>query len=101
MTGYPRLKGITFTNQPANTMHTTHDTSGPGDRIPIELIRARAHQLFESRGGESGHALDDWPLAEHEIRHHRGVEPPGHASAPDSHLPSRRMFPDPPLLLLT
>lgn len=84
-------------------MHNTHETDGPGDHFPVEPIRARAHQLFESRGGESGHALDDWLLAEREIRHHRGVEPSGHAgtSAPDSRLASRRMLPGSTLLLLT
>ena len=33
----------------------------------IELIRARAYRLFESRGQQPGHALDDWLQAEREI----------------------------------
>jgi len=32
-----------------------------------ELIRARAYSLFELRGQEPGHALDDWLEAEREI----------------------------------
>src|SRR5258705_9232152 len=33
----------------------------------IELIRARAYRLFQSRGQQPGHALDDWLQAEREI----------------------------------
>ena len=32
-----------------------------------ELIRMRAYQLFEERGYEHGHDLDDWLQAEGEI----------------------------------
>ena len=32
-----------------------------------ELIRARAHQLYEERGCEDGHAEEDWLQAEVEI----------------------------------
>ena len=32
-----------------------------------ELIRERAYQLFEERGYEHGHELDDWLQAEAEI----------------------------------
>jgi hypothetical protein len=33
-----------------------------------EEIRRRAYQLFEARGGEDGHELEDWLRAEEEIR---------------------------------
>lgn len=33
-----------------------------------EGIRKRAYELFEARGGEGGHELDDWLRAEEEIR---------------------------------
>ncbi len=33
-----------------------------------ELVRARAYELFEARGRESGHELEDWLRAEEEIR---------------------------------
>lgn len=32
-----------------------------------ELIRKRAYELFENRGKEEGHDLDDWILAESEV----------------------------------
>ena len=31
-------------------------------------IRQRAYQLFEARGGEDGHELEDWLRAEEEIK---------------------------------
>jgi len=31
-------------------------------------IRRRAFELYEARGSQDGHALDDWLLAETEIR---------------------------------
>jgi hypothetical protein len=34
-----------------------------------EQIRRRAHELYEQRGREEGHALDDWLQAESEIAH--------------------------------
>ncbi len=33
----------------------------------LEQIRARAHELFEQRGREEGHDLDDWLQAEAEV----------------------------------
>ncbi len=41
-----------------------------GDADVEELIRRRAYELFEARGCEPGHALEDWLRAEREIRHH-------------------------------
>ena len=37
-----------------------------------EIIRVRAYQLFDDRGRQSGHELDDWLLAERECLHHLG-----------------------------
>ena len=34
------------------------------------IIRERAYQLFEARGRQSGHELDDWLRAEREVKHH-------------------------------
>jgi hypothetical protein len=39
-----------------------------------ELIRARAYRLFELRGWQPGHALDDWLQAEREVL--RPLPPP-------------------------
>lgn len=33
-----------------------------------EEIRRRAYELFEARGGEDGHELEDWLRAEDEIK---------------------------------
>jgi hypothetical protein len=33
-----------------------------------EDIRQRAYELFEARGGEEGHELEDWLRAEEEIK---------------------------------
>lgn len=36
----------------------------------VEEVRSRAYALYKSRGGEDGHDLDDWLLAEQQaIRH--------------------------------
>jgi hypothetical protein len=46
------------------------DTSGcPIESLPI-LINKRAYELFEQRGRESGHEMEDWLRAESEIKHH-------------------------------
>jgi len=37
----------------------------------LEQIRARAHELFEQRGREEGHDLDDWLQAEAEVAKQR------------------------------
>ena len=51
-------------------MHYGPDTSGcPIECVP-DLIRKRAYQLFEARGRQTSHELDDWLQAEHEIKHH-------------------------------
>ncbi len=41
----------------------------PGPLAPTpEQIQRRAYELFEARGGEPGRELDDWLLAEHELK---------------------------------
>ena len=49
------------------------DTSYPTVEKMSELIRERAYQLFEERGRQSGHELDDWLQAEQEIRKRYGI----------------------------
>jgi Protein of unknown function (DUF2934) len=51
----------------------THPPKKPPTAInePQELehqIRQRAYELYEARGGEDGHELEDWSRAEEEIR---------------------------------
>ncbi|MGC2183110.1 MAG: DUF2934 domain-containing protein [Terriglobales bacterium] len=42
-------------------------TSEPHDPKVEEQIRLRAHELYEARGREEGHELEDWLRAEEEI----------------------------------
>ena len=53
-------------------MHPAADTSGCPIKCIPDLIRKRAYQLFEARGRQQGHELDDWLQAEREIKHHLG-----------------------------
>jgi Protein of unknown function (DUF2934) len=61
----PALKNTGTTTFPLMP-HTTAEacTSSNG---ALEAIRARAYRLFELRGQEPGHAMDDWLQAEREI----------------------------------
>jgi oligoendopeptidase F len=36
-----------------------------------EQIRRRAHELYEQRGRDEGHELDDWLQAESEVTRHK------------------------------
>ena len=38
----------------------------PPDQVQ-ERIRQRAHEIYEARGREHGHDLDDWLIAESEV----------------------------------
>jgi hypothetical protein len=49
-----------LTKKPAATV--------PSDRSELEImIRERAYELYEARGREDGHDLEDWLRAEDEI----------------------------------
>ena len=48
--------------------HQSTQSQNPPDQS--EVAR-RAYELYESRGGESGHDLEDWLQAEREINEHR------------------------------
>lgn len=37
-------------------------------KIPEELIRQRAHEIFLERGSQPGQELEDWLQAERELR---------------------------------
>ena len=54
-------------------MFYTANTTPYSDEWLLALIRARAYELFEIRGRDDGHALDDWIQAEREIKHHLGL----------------------------
>jgi len=52
------------------TQDTTHEMlmkSGAQAQNLDEQIRQRAYELYEARGREEGHDLDDWLRAEDEI----------------------------------
>ena len=49
------------------------DTSGLTVENTPEFIRKRAYQLFEMRGRQPGHELDDWLRAEREIESRFGI----------------------------
>ena len=55
-------------------MHYGADASGCPIKCIPDLIRKRAYQLFEARGRQQGHELDDWLQAEREIKHHLGLQ---------------------------
>jgi hypothetical protein len=57
-------------------MQYGHETGDCGGRCLLELIRARAHQLYVARGRKDGHDLDDWLEAEREVKCHLGLESP-------------------------
>jgi hypothetical protein len=54
-------------------MHYGADTNGCPIECISDLIRERAYQLYEARGRQQGHELDDWLQAEREIKHHVGL----------------------------
>jgi len=58
------------TEQEPVTIALEPNTMGCVIRCLPYIIRERAYQLFETRGGQPGHELDDWPQAEREIKPH-------------------------------
>jgi hypothetical protein len=63
-------------NQPvskSSALHYAADTSGCRVECLPDLIRKRAYQLFEERGYQPGHELDDWLQAERETNQHLGI----------------------------
>jgi hypothetical protein len=61
----PRKESITMkpTHSETELYQTTPITEPPYN----QQIRVRAYELFEQRGREEGHDLDDWLQAESEI----------------------------------
>ena len=52
--------------KPQSNPFGTLQATQPPDQIQ-ERIRQRAHQIYEARGREDGHDLDDWLIAESEV----------------------------------
>jgi len=56
------------------------NTASPRDGlIPKEQIQKRAYAIFETRGGAPGHELEDWLLAEVELKAEMAFAPNGEA----------------------
>ena len=56
--------------KPTHTMPTPQRTTNQTTESTNELqeqIRRRAHELYEQRGRNDGHELDDWLQAESEV----------------------------------
>ena len=57
-------------NKKDSAIYYGADTRGcPVECVP-DLIRKRAYQLFEERGHQPGHELDDWLQAKRETKKH-------------------------------
>jgi len=52
--------------KPATSSFTPSNTVQPPDQIQGQ-IRQRAYEMYELRGREDGHDLDDWLIAELEV----------------------------------
>jgi hypothetical protein len=47
---------------------TLQPQATPDPSLDGEIVRVRAYQLYEQRGKEDGHDLEDWLRAEEELR---------------------------------
>jgi len=62
--GNVRVGNAPVEDVPVEAARARPATAGPPDR---ERIAARAYELYQSRGGTDGKALDDWLEAEREL----------------------------------
>jgi hypothetical protein len=46
------------------------------EQLTHEQIEKRAYEIYLQRGGEEGHALEDWLIAEEELRRERPKREP-------------------------
>ena len=58
------MKRISTIPNPPTAPQTTESSTDL-----TEQVRCRAYELYEQRGREDGHELDDWLRAESEIAH--------------------------------
>ena len=55
-------------SQPQEINRPAKKESSASARVPIEYqICSRAYELYQQRGGEAGHDVEDWLRAEEEI----------------------------------
>jgi hypothetical protein len=59
------------THKPKLVTSSPKATAAPVERFPAtnreEAIRLRAYKIYEQRGREHGHDLDDWLIAEAQV----------------------------------
>jgi hypothetical protein len=59
------------TRKPKLVTSSAKATPVPVERVPAtnleEAIRSRAYKIYEQRGRQHGHHLDDWLMAEAEV----------------------------------
>jgi hypothetical protein len=55
-----------------------HHTREPAEAafVETEAVSRRAYELFQQRGREPGHELDDWLRAEHELKESKSPHGP-------------------------
>ena len=59
----------------ANQRRRTSVADDPQEQpVPEEAIRNRAHDIYERRGTEPGHDMDDWLQAERELKPERETD---------------------------
>ena len=62
------------TQKPKLVASSPKTTAAPVERVPAtnleQAIRSRAYSIYEQRGREHGHDLDDWLIAEAEVLTH-------------------------------
>jgi hypothetical protein len=69
MAARQRTTTETKTDRPISyTQPVAPRTNGKGEGPSQEQIAKRAYELFEARGGEHGHDVEDWLQAERELR---------------------------------
>jgi len=56
------MKPTTTMPPPLRTINQTTESTSD-----LQQIRRRAHELYEQRGRDDGHELDDWLQAESEV----------------------------------
>ena len=61
------------TEQEPETIENGANTMSCIIRCLPYIIRERAYQLFEARGGQIGHELDDWLQVERENKRHSSL----------------------------
>ena len=67
-----RKKTKNVTEEPAGLTYGPN-TCGCSVESRVALIQQRAYQIFEQRGRQPGHELDDWLQAEREAKAHLGA----------------------------